>query len=204
MTIHRIVEMECGFTPALEFLPGLKGRGAGGEQVLALPIGNGCRRQPRAVHPVHMHREDARAKPSWSIAAHRQRQGPCSARPLWHQKKKDDAFMRGLAAAGLTVGGIGCRHVHASPCRSCRLERGWKRGRRWVPSLSESAPALFSKTELDYWLAENDKATIAADRRQRDSHRRGEALRPGHQRPCAGRTRWGLLPTTCPLSTTTR
>src|SRR5665213_1394121 len=24
MTVHRIVEMECGFTPALEFLPGLK------------------------------------------------------------------------------------------------------------------------------------------------------------------------------------
>ncbi len=23
LTIHRIVEMECGFTPALEFLPGL-------------------------------------------------------------------------------------------------------------------------------------------------------------------------------------
>jgi len=24
MTVHRIVEMECGFTPALEFLPALK------------------------------------------------------------------------------------------------------------------------------------------------------------------------------------
>ena len=43
MTIHRIVEMECGFTPALEFLPDAEARGAGGEPVLARALGARCR-----------------------------------------------------------------------------------------------------------------------------------------------------------------
>ena len=79
------------------------------------------------------------------------------ARPLWH-KKKDDAFMRGLAAAGLTVNDIDfvmCTHLHVDHVGwNTRLENG-----RWVPTFPK-ARYLFSKTELDFWLAENDKTTL--------------------------------------------
>jgi glyoxylase-like metal-dependent hydrolase (beta-lactamase superfamily II) len=79
------------------------------------------------------------------------------ARPLWH-KKKDDAFMRGLGAAGLTVNDIDfvmCTHLHVDHVGwNTKLENG-----RWVPTFPK-ARYLFSKTELDYWLAENDKTTL--------------------------------------------
>ena len=92
--------------------------------------------------------------------------------------------MKGLAAAGLTVNDIDfvmCTHLHVDHVGwNTRLENG-----RWVPTFPK-ARYLFSKKELDYWLAENDKTDAAADRRQRHPDRRGEALRPGHQRPCAG------------------
>jgi len=80
-----------------------------------------------------------------------------AARPLWHQKK-DNAFMLGLAAAGLTVNDIDfvlCTHLHVDHVGwNTRLENG-----RWVPTFPK-ARYLFSKTELDYWLAENDKASL--------------------------------------------
>ena len=51
-TIHRIIEMECGFTPALEFLPNLKKEVLDGEPLLAASGGARCRRQSGAVLPV--------------------------------------------------------------------------------------------------------------------------------------------------------
>ena len=44
MTIHRIVEMECGFTPALEFLPGLKPELLEENKSWLAPHGAGCGR----------------------------------------------------------------------------------------------------------------------------------------------------------------
>ena len=81
-----------------------------------------------------------------------------TARPLWHQKK-DDAWMRGLAALGLTVNDIDIVHVHAistsiMSAGTRRLENG-----RWVPTFPK-ARYLFSKKELDFWLAENAKTPI--------------------------------------------
>ncbi len=77
--------------------------------------------------------------------------------PPWH-RKKDDTFMRGLAAAGLTVNDIDfvmCTHLHVDHVGwNTRLENG-----RWVPTFPR-ARYLFSKTELDYWLAKNDKTTL--------------------------------------------
>ena len=80
-----------------------------------------------------------------------------TARPLWHQKK-DDVWMRGLAAAGLTVNDIDfvmCTHLHVDHVGwNTKLENG-----RWVPTFPK-ARYLFSKKELDYWLAENDKTAL--------------------------------------------
>ena len=79
-----------------------------------------------------------------------------TARPLWH-KKKDDAFMQGLAAAGLTVNDIDfvlCTHLHVDHIGwNTRLENG-----RWVPTFPK-ARYMFSKTELDFWLEESERPT---------------------------------------------
>ena len=58
MTIHRIVEMECGFTPALEFLPGLKSEVLEENKSWLAPSALDADGQPGAVLPV-LHREDA-------------------------------------------------------------------------------------------------------------------------------------------------
>ena len=154
MTIHRIVEMECGFTPALEFLPGLNAElleenkswlapsalDADGNLVL-------CFQSYIVKTPRHTILVDS------CIGNDKDR----TARPLWH-KKKDDTFMRGLADAGLTVNDIDfvmCTHLHVDHVGwNTRLENG-----RWVPTFPK-ARYLFSKTELDYWLAENDKTEL--------------------------------------------
>ena len=78
-------------------------------------------------------------------------------RPIWHMKT-DNVFMQGLAEVGLTVNDIDfvlCTHLHVDHVGwNTRLENG-----RWVPTFPK-ARYLFSKTELDFWLAENDKATV--------------------------------------------
>ncbi len=155
MTIHRIIEMECGFTPALEFLPGLT------PEVLE---------ENRSwLSPAALDANDNLVLCFQSYVVqtgkHNILVDSCvgndkdrAARPLWH-KKKDDAFMRGLAGAGLTVNDIDfvmCTHLHVDHV-------GWNtklENNRWVPTFPK-ARYLFSKTELDYWLAENAKTAIA-------------------------------------------
>ncbi len=154
MTVHRIVEMECGFTPALEFLPELK------SEVLAE---NRAWLAPQALDP-----QDNLVLCFQSYIVQTGRHtilvDSCigndkdrTARPLWHQKK-DDVWMKGLAAAGLTVNDIDfvmCTHLHVDHVGwNTKLENG-----RWVPTFPK-ARYLFSKKELDYWLAENDKTTL--------------------------------------------
>jgi len=154
MTVHRIVEMECAFTPALEFLPGLK------PEVLAE---NRSWMSPAAL--------DANDNLVLCFQSYVVRTGlhtilidSCvgndkdrPARPLWH-RKKDNAFMRGLADVGLTVNDfdfVMCTHLHVDHVGwNTRLENG-----RWVPTFPR-ARYLFSKTELDYWLAENAKTEL--------------------------------------------
>ncbi len=97
MTVHRIVEMECGFTPALEFLPDLK------PEVLA---------ENRSwMHPAALDADDNLVLCFQSYIVRTGRHtilvDSCvgndkdrSARPLWH-RKKDNVFMQGLADVGL-------------------------------------------------------------------------------------------------------
>ena len=132
-TVHRIIEMECGFTPALEFLPNLT------KQVLD---------ENRSwLHPAALDAEDNLVLCFQSYVVktgkHNILIDSCvgndkerSARPLWH-KKKDDAFMKGLAAAGLTVNDINfvlCTHLHVDHIGwNTRLENG-----RWVPTFPKA------------------------------------------------------------------
>jgi glyoxylase-like metal-dependent hydrolase (beta-lactamase superfamily II) len=153
-TIHRIIEMEVGFTPALEFLPNLT------KEVLD---------ENRSwLHPAALDANDnlVLCFQSYVIQTgkHNILVDSCigndkdrTARPLWH-KKKDDAFMKGLAAAGLTVNDIDfvlCTHLHVDHIGwNTRLENG-----RWVPTFPK-ARYIFSKTELDFWLDEAKKTDL--------------------------------------------
>ena len=147
LTIHRIVEMECGFTPALDFLPGLKPELLAENRSWLAPSaldaqGNLvlCFQSYIVKTPRHTILVDS------CIGNDKER----TARPLWHQKK-DDSFMRGLAAAGLTVNDIDfvmCTHLHVDHVGwNTKLENG-----RWVPTFPK-ARYLFSKKELDYPMA---------------------------------------------------
>jgi glyoxylase-like metal-dependent hydrolase (beta-lactamase superfamily II) len=72
--------------------------------------------------------------------------------------KRDNIFMQGLADVGLTVNDIDfvlCTHLHVDHVGwNTRLENG-----RWVPTFP-NARYLFTKTELDFWLAENEKTVV--------------------------------------------
>jgi glyoxylase-like metal-dependent hydrolase (beta-lactamase superfamily II) len=154
MTVHRIVEMEGGLRSALEFLPELK------PEVLA---------ENRSwLAPAALDAQDNLVLCFQSYIVQTGRHtvlvDSCIGndkdrpqRPQWHQKK-DDLWMKGLAAAGLTVNDIDfvmCTHLHVDHVGwNTRLENG-----RWVPTFPK-ARYLFSKKELDYWLAENDKTTL--------------------------------------------
>jgi glyoxylase-like metal-dependent hydrolase (beta-lactamase superfamily II) len=152
-TIHRIIEMECGFTPALKFLPDLT------KEVLD---------ENRSwLHPAALDAQDNLVMCFQSYVVqtgkHNVLVDSCvgndkeRARPLWH-KKKDDAFMKGLAAAGLTVNDIDfvlCTHLHVDHVGwNTRLENG-----RWVPTFP-NARYIFSKIELDFWLEEAKKTDL--------------------------------------------
>ena len=153
-TIHRIIEMECGFTPALEFLPKLTKETLDASRSW--------------MHPAALDANDNLVLCFQSYVVktgkHNILIDSCvgndkerTARPLWH-KKKDDAFMRGLAAAGLTVNDIDfvlCTHLHVDHIGwNTRLENG-----RWVPTFPK-ARYIFSKTELNFWLDEAKKTDL--------------------------------------------
>jgi glyoxylase-like metal-dependent hydrolase (beta-lactamase superfamily II) len=145
-TIHRIIEMECGITPAREFLPNLT------QEVLDA--------NRSWMHPKALDSEDRLVLCFQSYVVQtggknilvdscigNDKDRPL--RPIWN-KKKDDAFMTGLAAAGLTVNDIDfvlCTHLHVDHIGwNTRLENG-----RWVPTFPK-ARYIFSKTELDFWV----------------------------------------------------
>ena len=78
-------------------------------------------------------------------------------RPTWNHKK-DNNWMAGLKAAGLTVDDVDyvmCTHLHPDHVGwNTRLENG-----RWVPTFPK-ARYLFTEKELKHWEAEHAKAPI--------------------------------------------
>ena len=155
LTVHRIIEMECGFTPALEFLPKLTPE--------LLDENRAWMRTPEALddqdrlvlcfqsYIVRTGRHNILVDSCVGNDKNR------PTRPLWHYKK-DNVFMQGLADVGLTVNDIHfvlCTHLHVDHVGwNTRLDNG-----RWVPTFP-NARYLFSKTELDFWLAENAKEEV--------------------------------------------
>jgi glyoxylase-like metal-dependent hydrolase (beta-lactamase superfamily II) len=79
------------------------------------------------------------------------------AHPFWNQLR-GEAYMRGLAALGLTVDDIDivmCTHMHVDHVGwNTRLENG-----RWVPTFPK-ARYVFSAQEFAHWNAEHAKAPV--------------------------------------------
>src|SRR5712691_6869443 len=155
LTIHRIVEQETTYLPALDMLPGLTPevlaenkpwmRVAGAidaSDVLIL-----CFQSYIVKTPHHTILVDS------CIGNDKRR----PLRPKWNMKS-DDTYMRGLAAAGFAVGDIDfvmCTHLHVDHVGwNTRLENG-----RWVPTFP-NARYVFGRSEFDYWTEQHARAPV--------------------------------------------
>jgi glyoxylase-like metal-dependent hydrolase (beta-lactamase superfamily II) len=155
LTIHRVIEQEAPFFPALDLLPGLtpevlaehrpwlrEARAIDGSDTLILCFQSYIVRTPH--HTILIDSCIGNDKP---------RPG----RPNWHMKT-DDTYARGLKAAGISVDEIDyvmCTHLHVDHVGwNTRLENG-----RWVPTFS-NARYIFAKSEFDYWTETNAKTEV--------------------------------------------
>ena len=156
VTIHRIVEQEVPFVPIREFLPGLTAERLAENRAWLAPAGLDasdsvvlCFQSYVVRTPHHTILVDS------CIGNDKDRPN----RPTWHMKR-DDAFMGGLAALGLTVADIDfvlCTHLHADHVGwNTRLSDG-----RWVPTFPK-ARYLFSEKELAHWTARHAATPIPA------------------------------------------
>jgi glyoxylase-like metal-dependent hydrolase (beta-lactamase superfamily II) len=156
LTIHRVIEQETTFLPALEVLPGLtpellaehrswmRETGAlDAGDVLILCFQSYIVRTPH--HTILIDSCIGNDKPR-------------PLRPKWNMKT-DDTYMRALAASGFSVGDIDfvmCTHLHVDHVGwNTRLENG-----RWLPTFP-NARYVFGKNEFDYWTEQNAKAPVA-------------------------------------------
>ncbi|WP_369720694.1 MBL fold metallo-hydrolase [Bradyrhizobium sp. LLZ17] len=155
LTIHRIIEQETTFLPALEMLPGLTPEVLAENrtwmrQAKALDEQDGlilCFQSYVIKTPHHTILVDS------CIGNDKPRP-----RPKWNMKT-DDTYFRGLASAGISVDDIDfvmCTHLHVDHVGwNTRLENG-----RWVPTFPK-ARYVFAKREFDYWTEQNAKAEVA-------------------------------------------
>ena len=155
-TVHRIIEQETTFLPALDLFPALTPdrlaenrpwmREAGAldaEDVLIL-----CFQSYIVETPHHTILIDS--------CIGNQKPRP---RPKWNMKT-DDTYMRALASAGFSVEDIDfvmCTHLHVDHVGwNTRLE-----GSHWVPTFP-NARYVFAKAEFDYWTEQNAKTPVPA------------------------------------------
>ena len=155
LTIHRVIEQETSFLPALELLPTLtpellaenrpwlQGTGAlDSKDVLVL-----CFQSYVVKTPYHTILIDS------CIGNDK----PRPLRPNWNMKT-DNTYMRMLATAGFAVEDIDfvmCTHLHPDHVGwNTRLHNG-----RWIPTFP-NARYIFGKDEFDHWAAQNANATV--------------------------------------------
>jgi glyoxylase-like metal-dependent hydrolase (beta-lactamase superfamily II) len=155
LTIHRIIEQETTFLPALDMLPGLtpellaenkswmqKASAIDADDVLILCFQSSIVKTPHHTILVDSCIGNDKPRPL---------------RPKWNMKT-DDTYMRALAAAGFSVGDIDfvmCTHLHVDHVGwNTRLENG-----RWVPTFP-NARYVFAKGEFDYWAEQNARTPV--------------------------------------------
>ena len=155
LTIHRVIEQETTFLPALEFLPTLTpevlaenrawmqaAKALDAKDVLILCFQSYVVKTPHHTILIDSCIGNDKPRPN---------------RPNWNMKT-DDTYMRALAAAGISVGDIDyvmCTHLHVDHVGwNTRLENG-----RWVPTFPK-AKYVFARTEFDYWMETNAKTPV--------------------------------------------
>jgi glyoxylase-like metal-dependent hydrolase (beta-lactamase superfamily II) len=156
LTIHRIIEQETTFLPALEMLPGLT------PEVLA--ENRAWMQQAKALDEqdtlILCFQSYVIKTPHHTILVDSciGNDKPRPQRPKWNMKT-DDTYLRGLASAGFAPDDIDfvmCTHLHVDHVGwNTRLENG-----RWVPTFPK-ARYVFGKQEFDYWTEQNAKAEVA-------------------------------------------
>src|SRR6266436_2043905 len=157
LTIHRIIEQETTFLPALDLFPALtpgllaehrpwmqKAGAIDANDVMVLCFQTSIVKTPHHTILVYSCIGTDKPRPQ---------------RPKWNMKT-DDIYMRGLAAAGLSVADINfvmCTHLHVDHVGwNTRLDNG-----RWVPTFP-NARYVFGRNEFDYWTEQNAKAAVPA------------------------------------------
>jgi glyoxylase-like metal-dependent hydrolase (beta-lactamase superfamily II) len=156
LTIHRIIEQETTFLPALDMLSGLtaelleenkpwmrEASAIDESDVLMLCFQSYIIKTPHHTILVDSCIGNDKPRPL---------------RPKWNMKT-DATYMRALAAAGFSVDDIDyvmCTHLHVDHVGwNTRLENG-----RWVPTFP-NARYLFDKDEFDYWTGLHAKTAVA-------------------------------------------
>jgi glyoxylase-like metal-dependent hydrolase (beta-lactamase superfamily II) len=155
LTIHRLIEQETTFLPALDLLPGLT------PEVLA--ENRAWMRQANAIDEndvlILCFQSYIVKTPHHTILVDSciGNDKPRPLRPKWNMKT-DDIYMRALAAAGFSVDDIDyvmCTHLHVDHVGwNTRLVNG-----RWAPTFP-NARYVFAKGEFDYWTEQNAKAEV--------------------------------------------
>ncbi|QPF91320.1 MBL fold metallo-hydrolase [Bradyrhizobium commune] len=155
LTIHRIIEQEISFFPALELIPGLtpevltenrawmkQAKALDDQDVLILCFQSYVIKTPHHTILVDSCIGNDKPRPQ---------------RPNWNMKT-DDTYLRGLNAAGFSPDDIDfvmCTHLHVDHVGwNTRLENG-----RWVPTFPK-ARYVFAEQEFDYWTEQNAKAPV--------------------------------------------
>jgi glyoxylase-like metal-dependent hydrolase (beta-lactamase superfamily II) len=155
LVIHRIIEQETSFLPALDLLPGLtpellaenrpwlrNAAALDADDVLILCFQSYIVKTPH--HTILIDSCIGNDKPR-------------PLRPKWNMKT-DNIYMRAMATAGFCADDIDfvmCTHLHVDHVGwNTRLEDG-----RWVPTF-RNARYVFGKDEFDYWTAQNATASV--------------------------------------------
>lgn len=153
-TIHRIIEQETSFLPALEMLPELtpallsenrswlqQANAIDAQDVLLLCFQSYVIKTPHHTILIDSCIGNDKPRP----------------RPKWNMKT-DDTYLRALAAAGFGVDDIDfvmCTHLHVDHVGwNTRLDNG-----RWVPTFP-NARYVFEESEYTYWTEQNAKAPV--------------------------------------------
>jgi glyoxylase-like metal-dependent hydrolase (beta-lactamase superfamily II) len=154
LTIHRVIEQETTFLPALELLPALtpellaenrawmrKTGAIDASDVLILCFQSYIVKTPHHTILVDSCIGNDKLRP----------------RPTWNMKA-DDTYLRALAASGFAVGDIDfvmCTHLHTDHVGwNTRLEGG-----RWVPTFPD-ARYVFAEAEFAYWSEQHAKTAV--------------------------------------------
>jgi glyoxylase-like metal-dependent hydrolase (beta-lactamase superfamily II) len=155
LAIHRIIEQETTFLPALELLPGLT------PELLA---GNrGWMREASAIDAqdvlILCFQSYIVKTPHHTILVDSciGNDKPRPLRPKWNMKT-DNTYMRALATAAFSVDDIDyvmCTHLHVDHVGwNTRLEDD-----RWVPTFP-NARYVFAKGEFDYWTEQHASTPV--------------------------------------------